>query len=219
MQTREIDAAEFLRAMMRRAEVGRCSARFRAGCVGGYTSNMDRVRFGRALGFGARQAVKTLTTAVDAATAPNPAPRNASTSQATTPPASRPAGTATNPAATRNTVLTPVQRAARSAGQKVVQAREVKQGLGHGTRRFGEAVWRPFVRLSGVVWLEVTGVFFGIFALLALGYMWKLRGAWHAGAANAGEHRSFLGAVVMLALFGYFCVSSFVRARQREHGR
>ena len=43
----------------------------RAG-AGGYTSSMDRVRFGRALGFGARQAVKTLVTAVDAATAANP---------------------------------------------------------------------------------------------------------------------------------------------------
>jgi hypothetical protein len=112
-----------------------------------------------------------------------------------------------------------VKTAANKAGQKVVKAREVKQGLGRGTRRFGEAVWRPFVRLSGVLWLEVSGVFFGIFVLLALGYLWKLRGAWHAGAANAGAHRSLIGAVVMLALFGYFCVSSFVRARRRERGR
>jgi hypothetical protein len=101
----------------------------------------------------------------------------------------------------------------------VAQAREVRQGLGRGSRRFGEAMWKPIVRLSGVVWLEVTGVFFGIFALLALGYLWKLRGAWHANAANADERRSLIGAVVMLALFGYFCVSSFVRARQRERRR
>jgi hypothetical protein len=33
---------------------------------------MDRVRFGRALGVGARQAVKSLTEAVDAATSANP---------------------------------------------------------------------------------------------------------------------------------------------------
>jgi hypothetical protein len=101
----------------------------------------------------------------------------------------------------------------------VAKAREAKQGFGRGTRRFGEAVWRPFVRLSGVVWLEVTGVFFGVFALLALGYVWKLRAAWHAGAAKAADHRSLMGALVMLALFGYFCVSSFVRARQRERRR
>src|SRR5271168_4121349 len=42
---------------------------------------MDSVRFGRALGVGARAAAKTLVTAVDAATAPNPsAPAPASTS-------------------------------------------------------------------------------------------------------------------------------------------
>ena len=46
------------------------------GCVGGYTSRMDRVRFGRALGFGARQAVKTLVTAVDAATAADPSEKS-----------------------------------------------------------------------------------------------------------------------------------------------
>jgi hypothetical protein len=105
------------------------------------------------------------------------------------------------------------------AAQAVFQAGEVRQGLGRGSRRFGEAVWRPFVRLSGVVWLEVSGVFFGVFALLAFGYIWKLRGAWRGGAVNAGAHRSLTGAVIMLALFGYFCVSSFVRARRRERGR
>jgi hypothetical protein len=101
----------------------------------------------------------------------------------------------------------------------VVQAQETKQGLRRGSKRFGEAVWRPFVRLSGVLWLEVSGVFFGVFALLALGYLWKLRGAWHAGAADASDHRSWMGAVIMLVLFGYFCVSSFVRARRRERRR
>jgi hypothetical protein len=70
-----------------------------------------------------------------------------------------------------------------------------------------------------VLWLEVSGVFFGIFALLAVGYLWKLRGKWHSGAANAAGHRSLMGAVIMLALFGYFCVSNFVRARRRERRR
>ena len=41
---------------------------------------MDVVRFGRALGFGARQAVKTVTAAVDAATAENPSRKSAGTS-------------------------------------------------------------------------------------------------------------------------------------------
>jgi hypothetical protein len=184
---------------------------------------MDRVRFGRVLGFGARQAVKTLVTAVDAATAENPsakgAARGANTGQTQVGAAAgAPAGTAQTARPTAAAGTAP-RRAAKKAAQAVVQAREVKKGLGRGSRRFGEAVWKPFVRLSGVLWLEVSGVFFGIFALLALGYMWKLRGAWRAGATNAASHRSMVGAAVMLALFGYFCVSSFVRARQRERGR
>jgi hypothetical protein len=60
------------------------------------------------------------------------------------------------------------------------------------------------------------GVFFGIFALFGFTDAWRLRGQWHMGSA---EHRQLLGAVAMFALFGYFCVSSFARARRRERGR
>jgi hypothetical protein len=177
---------------------------------------MDRVRFGRALGMGARHAVKTLVTAVDAATAENPSASSAGsgTNRYPTGPASE-----TRSVGSAATADSAAKKAAHAAAKAVTQTREVKRGLGRGSRRFGEAVWRPFVRLSGVLWLEVSGVFFGVFALLALGYIWKLRGAWRAGAANAGAHRSLTGALFMLALFGYFCVSSFVRARRRERGR
>ncbi len=171
---------------------------------------MDAVRFGRALGFGARQAVKTLTTAVDAATAPNPAPKGTSGVKA----GGESRQTAARPA---------VKAAAQTAARTIVGARSAQQGLQREGKRFGQAVWGPFVRLSGVVWLEVSGVFFGIFALFAGLAAWRLRGAWRLaganGAANAGTHRSFEGAVAMLAVFGYFCASSFVRARRRERGR
>jgi hypothetical protein len=186
---------------------------------------MDRVRFGRALGWGARQAVKTLMTAVDAATAENPSGKTGNAGPGTgtqqTRKAAGPVSANVRPEvpAGRTAPDTPARKAARAAAGTVVQAREVRQGLRRGSKRLGEAVWGPFVRLSGVLWLEVSGVFFGVFALLALGYLWKLRGAWHAGAANAASHRSLMGAVVMLALFGYFCVSSFVRARRRERRR
>jgi hypothetical protein len=188
---------------------------------------MDRVRFGRALGFGARQAVKTLVTAVDAATAEG-SPDQSAGRVANSAPAAKAATGAAKPmaspavipsAAAMGATDSAARKAAHTAAKAVVQARETKRGLRRGSRRFGEAVWRPFVRLSGVLWLEVSGVFFGIFALLALGYLWKLRGAWHAGAANAADHRSWMGAAIMLVLFGYFCVSSFVRARRRERRR
>ena len=174
--------------------------------------------------------MKTLAAAADAATAENPSARSASRSASTgyagqarggaNAGAGAGAAQSARPAtAADSAAQTAAKAAALKATQAVLQARAARQGLGRGSKRFGEAVWRPFVRLSGVVWLEVSGVFFGVFALLALGYVWKLRGAWRASAANAGEHRSLMGAAVMLALFGYFCVSSFVRARRRERGR
>jgi len=157
--------------------------------------------------------MKTLVTAVDAATAENPSAKRTISSSAQS------AKTSANPTMANPSAAGPGRSAVQTAAKTVVQAREVQKGLKRGSRQFGAAVWRPFVRLSGVLWLEVSGVFFGLFALIALGYLWKLRGAWHGGAANAANHRSLMGAVAMLVLFGYFCVSNFVRARRRERQR
>jgi len=200
--------------------------RFRGRCVGGYTSRMDRVRFGRVLGFGARQAVKTLVTAVDAATATDPSKKSdtagansgqaAPLRRATDGAGATGAAPSGDWATARTTPDTPVRKAAQTAVRTAEQAREVRGGLRRGSKRFGEALWGPFVRLSGVLWLEVSGVFFGIFALFALGAVIRLRGQWHAGSA---ERQQLLGSVAMLALFGYFCVSNFVRARRRERRR
>ena len=58
------------------------------------------------------------------------------------------------------------------------------------------------MRLWGVLWLEVAGVVFGLFVLFAATGVWRLRGEWRS---NAPEHRQLLGALAMLAVFGYFC--------------
>ena len=96
------------------------------------------------------------------------------------------------------------------AGQAVVRARELNQGVRRGGKRFGEAVWGPVVKLSGVLWLEFTGVFFGIFMLFAMGSLWKTRGDW-----KLPGHGHVLLSAGMALLFGYFCVSSFVNAARR----
>ncbi len=102
---------------------------------------------------------------------------------------------------------------AQGAAARVVRTGE---GLAQGTRRFGESAWRPFVRLSGVLWLELTGVFFGLFLLTASIDAWRLRAtALHRAADRAGFHH-LLWSLGMAAVFGYFSVSSFVRARRRE---
>jgi hypothetical protein len=61
-----------------------------------------------------------------------------------------------------------------------------------------------------------VGVVFGLFVVFAAVGAWNLRAEWHS---NAAGHRQLLGALAMLAVFGYFCVSSFVRARRRERRR
>jgi hypothetical protein len=163
---------------------------------------MDSVRFGRALGVGARAAAKTLVTAVDAATSPNPSGK---TTAAATP----------KPATRTNVATATTQQVAKAAAQ----ARQTTEGLARGSKQFGDSVWRPFIKLSGVLWLEFTGVFFGIFAVFAASGAWKLRGDLHETAMNHEAHTHLLMAAGMALLFGYFCVSSFVKASRRGRGR
>jgi hypothetical protein len=179
------------------------------GCGGnGYTLDMDSVRFGRALGIGARLAAKTMVSAVDAATAPNPSAAKAKQDAAI--------GSA---AGSSSTTGEKAKASGTQLGQNVVQTtaqmRQTGRGLKEGGRRFGEAVWGPIVKLSGALWLELTGVFFGIFAVSAGGNAWKMRWALHETAANHDAHVRLLISVVMAAAFGYFCLSSFVKASRR----
>jgi hypothetical protein len=172
-----------------------------------YTLDMDSVRFGRALGVGARAAAKTLVTAVDAATAPNPS-APAKTISTTAHP--KEASAEAQPAETK--ARASGARLGQQAVRTTAQVKQTGKGLKQGGKRFGEAVWGPFVRLSGVLWLEVTGVFFGIFALFAVGGTWKM-------AMNHDAPSHLIGTAAMAALFGYFCISSFVRASRRGRGR
>lgn len=172
---------------------------------------MDRVRFGRALGAGAREAARALVKAADAAAAPNP---SAPATARPTPGTDRPA-----PGTARPEIQSPgrpeegaATRAARQVSQAKRSAATTTAGVKEGSARFGKAVWGPFVKLSGVLWLEVTGVFFGLFAVTAALGIWKSRGDFSAG--GAAEHRVWF-AVGMLVVFGYFSASSFLRARRR----
>jgi hypothetical protein len=176
---------------------------------------MDAVRFGRALGYGARQAVKTVTAAVDAATAESPSANSAGTAASAGEAAARPQE---RPAAysTQTKTQTTAHKAANQAAHAVGQVRGAKEGLRRGGRRFSGSTWKTFTRLGGVLWLEVSGVFFGLFALFALVAVVHLYGEWHV---NAAGHRQLVVAVAMLVFFGYFCVSNFVRARRRERRR
>jgi hypothetical protein len=70
---------------------------------------------------------------------------------------------------------------------------------------------RPFGRVGGILWLEVTGFFFGLFALYFAQDLWRTHASYLAGP----QHQRFLIAAAMTALFGYLSVSAFWRARQK----
>ncbi len=70
---------------------------------------------------------------------------------------------------------------------------------------------RPFRRVGNIVFLEVVGVFFLLFAAGFGTWAWRLR----AQAAHGPEHAKFLAYAAMTLVFLYLGVSSFWRARRR----
>ena len=70
---------------------------------------------------------------------------------------------------------------------------------------------RPFGRLGGILWLEVTGFFFGLFALYFAQVVWKTRLSYAVGK----DHQLFLFGVGLTLLFGYLSISAFWRAKRK----
>ena len=92
----------------------------------------------------------------------------------------------------------------RAAGQTAGQAtRGVARGVG--------GFLRPFRRVGGIVWLEVTGVFFFLFVVVFARALWMYR----ASYAQGPDHQKFLVSAPLLLVFLYLSVSSFWRARHR----
>jgi len=159
---------------------------------------MDRVRLGRALGYGARHAAKTLSSAVDAATSPSPTP--------TRRPA-QPASTVTPASA-----LGAVAEAYRTVeGAK----RQVRNTAKRQAVSAGRSMFAPIKAFSSVLWLQVTGTFFALFAAFMGEGVWKLRANFDAPLSSPDAHKLYFHLIVFLA-FAYFTVSNFVRASRRE---
>jgi hypothetical protein len=155
---------------------------------------MDSVRFGRALGIGARHAAKALVQAADAAAAPSPS-------------GSRAPGQPATPAPRAAEAHRPGPRLVEQAARTTVQARHTAAGVARG----GKA--------SGQLWLELTGVFFGLFVMTAGMNAWRLRANLHDTGLNRSAHQHFELSVMMAVVFAYFCISSFVRANRKDRRR
>jgi hypothetical protein len=100
------------------------------------------------------------------------------------------------------------------AAPVVTQARPQTQAAGHIAAQTGRNVskgigglLRPFRRVSGIVWLEATGTFFLLFALLFTLRLWQ---NWSGIGAISRDFSIGAGVV-----FLYLGVSSFWRARHR----
>jgi len=109
-----------------------------------------------------------------------------------------------NPLPSRDEVL---NRSRDLAAKSHKYTRAAGRGAGRGLVGF----LRPFSRVGGILWLEVTGFFFGLFGLYFAQDIWRTRLSYAAGP----QHQRFLIAVAMTALFGYLSVSAFWRARRR----
>ena len=77
-----------------------------------------------------------------------------------------------------------------------------------GARAFGQAFLGPFTHAGKVLWLEMTGLFFALFALFFAQSVYRVRSAWRQGP----EHSHLLLYCALAAAFAWFSFSSFARA-------
>jgi hypothetical protein len=167
---------------------------------------MEPHRFGRKLGIGVRVASRMAkeraaqASAASAARAANDPAPPASAAAPRTPPPPRPAP--------------PPSPKSSSPGPKK-NFTEPARRVGEGTRRFGKAFAGPLFHVSGTLWLEITGLFFALFALFFAQNAWNAR----ASALHGPQHAYFLLYASVTLVFIYFCISSFLKARRRGRRR
>jgi hypothetical protein len=108
---------------------------------------------------------------------------------------SQPVGTIAQPAIPAASV--------RPSNAQVPNRGSVTKGVG--------GLLRPFRRVGGILWLEVTGVFFLLPVLVFAPTVWRTRFSW----AHGPDHRTFIVSAIVVVVFLYLGVTSFWRARRR----
>jgi hypothetical protein len=159
--------------------------------------DMEPKRFGRTLGIGVRVASNILRDRASKISRANESPEAVETS----------AGGAKGGAY--------VEKAREVAAFRGAAARETAQksrALGRGAKKFGQAFWGPFSHAGGLLWLEITGLFFALFALFFAQNVYRTHTSWRQGP----EHTHFLLYVALTLIFVWFSTSSFLRARKRS---
>jgi hypothetical protein len=146
---------------------------------------MEPKKVGRTLGIGVRVASNMLRERVERAAASHPGPVTAKIPFA-----------GTHPAAPDR----PAQASARVAAAK------------RGAKAFGQAFLGPFTHAGSILWLEITGLFFALFAAFFVQSVYRVRTAWRQGPEHT--HVLFYGALALA--FAWFSFSSFLRAYQKN---
>lgn len=72
---------------------------------------------------------------------------------------------------------------------------------------------KPFAHATGVLTLEITGVFFALFTLFFVEH------AWLAYKGPGWRDAHFAVYAALATLFAWFAMSSFWRARRKQRGR
>lgn len=70
---------------------------------------------------------------------------------------------------------------------------------------------KPFRRVGGIVWLEVMGVFFFLPVLVFAPTLWRTR----ASFLHGPDHRTCIASAIVVAVFFYLGVTSFLQARRK----
>jgi len=98
----------------------------------------------------------------------------------------------------------PNQPATKAAAQA---AGQLTRGVARGVGGF----LRPFGRVGGIIWLEVTGVFFLLFVLAFASMAWRT----HPASIYGPYDRTFIASAALVVVFFYLSLTSFLRARKK----
>ena len=145
---------------------------------------MEPKKVGRTLGIGVRVASNMLRERVEKASAAHSAPVAAENGRPAAPP--QPRGG--------------IKLDSKVAGAK------------RGVKAFGQAFLGPFTHAGSILWLEITGMFFALFALFFVQAGYRVRSAWWQGP----ERAHLLLYIVLAVGFAWFSVSSFTRAYRKS---
>jgi hypothetical protein len=164
---------------------------------------MEPNRLGRILGIGVRVAADKLRERT--AQASPPAQRPAAPQPA--PPAPGPKSPSTRPSTgAKISSAEPF----RSSPPKITSPSDGPRRLARGAGRFTLTLFRPFAHATGILILQVTGLFFAFFAVGFSVYSFKL----YKVAGWRDHHLPLYAAFAIL--FAWFAVSSFWRASRRQ---